>query len=117
MKITLEKIFLAQLKKQNYNKQDLFTLQINPDMLKIMATQLNLNFRESDSIESNLCFANHSEVRAEFRTTFNKMDIIRYASSFIIKDTFYLENEEVPLPENALKFWEAVNFPEVDSQK
>lgn len=105
MKIKLQEIFIAEAEQSVYRKKDLFKLKIKPDFSNVLAARLNLRYLENDSAESNLCFANKKEVRAEFRTTFNKMDIIHYVSSFITKVTVDLGKVEIPLPENAAAFW------------
>ena len=106
--VALREIFISQPNKHIYRKPELHTLKINLDFIKAMANQLNLSFLENEVLESNTCFANNSEVRPEFRTTFNKMDLISYVSNvnnFTEKDNFNLKNEAVPFPRSAIDFW------------
>jgi len=105
MKILLKEVFIGQPKKAVYHKQDLFALKIKPAFIHTLAAHLKLSYQESASLEGNVCFANNSEVRPEFRTVFNKVDIIRYVSSFLTKAAFDLEAEEVPFPQNPTMFW------------
>ena len=108
MTLSLQEIFIAHSKNHIYKKQDLSSLKVSPSFLNNMAEQLNLNYLEGDPLDGNICFANNSEVRPEFRTNFSKLDIVCYVSSFLTKTTFSLENEKIPFPKNAAAFWDII---------
>ena len=108
MTLSLQEIFIAHSNKHMYKKQDLFSLKVSPAFLNNMGEQLNLNYLEGDSLDGNICFANNSDVRPEFRTNFSKLDIVRYVSSFLTKTTFSLEKEKIPFPKNSAAFWNIV---------
>ena len=108
MRLTLQRIFIAQPDKRLYSKQELFDLKLHADFLNEMADRLELNYDESESTASSVCFANSKEVRPEFRTIFSRKDIIQYVVACLKKNCFELDSDEIPFPMNVSAFWLAV---------
>lgn len=90
--------------------------ELGEEVVRNIASSTKLVFSDGDAAQNNLCLANDREVRPEYRTSFNKMDVIDYIIAFLPDPADSKETKEqgdshfleVPLPENAALFWEAV---------
>lgn len=108
MIIKIKDIFTPKKDKRLYTKEELFDLKLGNGFINAMATSLNLNYLESNTYQSNLCFANNRGLRPEFRTVFTKTDVIYYVNAVLQKDYFDIKSDQVPFPNNDTIFWELV---------
>lgn len=108
MSIQLQDIFTTLSNKQQYTLPELFTLKLSPSFIQLMSIKLDLAYVGEEEQEGNLCFANHSAMRPEFRLSFSKMDIIHYIKALIPKDYIEIKADKIPFPTSDLKFWETI---------
>jgi hypothetical protein len=108
MTLKISELFISDPNKHFYKKQELYTLKLSSNFINKMEVLLNLSYLESTNSKSNLCFENNSDVQPAFRTIFTKMDIINYINVALNKDNFEIETDKIPLPSNAVNFWETV---------
>jgi len=81
-----------------------------------IAQQIGLTFVPEKEPQGNVCMANSSEVRAEFRETFTTRDILDYIYAALhspadqekSKEILKINFPKIPLPKDAKTFWESV---------
>ncbi|WP_370566851.1 type ISP restriction/modification enzyme [Flavobacterium sp. GP15] len=91
---------------------------LNMEMVEKFADGLGLAFVNEKEPEGNLCFANNSEVRDDFKTTFAPIDILDYIYAVLHSPTYRETYKEflkidfprVPYPNDLVKFWELVTL-------
>ena len=90
------------------------------NILKAIPQNFGLEFFSTAPEEGNVCFAQHKEVRDDFKTFFTLINLLDYMYAVLHPD-HHLEAEEgflksdihqVPVPENENKFWELVHVGE-----
>ena len=102
--------FIASVKSFSKNKGQLSNHKfeaIQPEIILQFETKLGLFYISEKTSEGNLCFSNHEEIRADFKQTFTKIDILNYINAFlhlpINKDLL-----KIPYPKDTKTFWELV---------
>ena len=105
MTIKLSEIFIPNPNQRIYPKETLFDLKLHDNFVRALADRLAVFYSENNGVESNLCFANSLDVRPEYRTAFEKIDVIHYICALLPAENANLETDEVLLPENAAAFW------------
>ncbi|SFS59303.1 type ISP restriction/modification enzyme [Lutibacter maritimus] len=91
---------------------------LNHEIVNQLAKTLGLTFTPEKETESNVCFANSSEVTNNFKTTFAPIDILDYIYAVLHSPTYREKYKEflkidfprVPYPKNAETFWQLVNL-------
>ena len=80
---------------------------ITPEIIQQFKTKLGLSYISENSIEGNLCFANNSELRQEFKLTFTNNDILNYINAFC-DESMNNATYKIPYPKDTLTFWKCV---------
>ena len=97
----------SDFKFQVFTSRELFSLKLSADFIDHLCERLKLDFDETTA-NGNVCFADSREVRADFRTSFNKLDIINFIAREHPERKTYFSTTEFSLPEDALSFWSAI---------
>lgn len=109
MDLQLSDIFIPLPDKQYYSKQELLALEIKQDFIQKMERQLDLNYLESENSDSNVCFANHEQLRHEFKMFFSKADIVEFLNRMLPKEDFNIDIDKVPFPRTGEHFWQSIS--------
>ncbi|MFE3871455.1 type ISP restriction/modification enzyme [Flavobacterium sp. ZS1P70] len=91
---------------------------LNAEIVNQIAKQLGLTFVAEKEPEGNVCMANNSEVRPEFRETFAPIDILDYIYAVLHSPTYREKYKEflkidfpkIPYPKDTKIFWELVEL-------
>ncbi|CAM1346827.1 type ISP restriction/modification enzyme [Tenacibaculum insulae] len=94
------------------------TPNLNTEIVQQLAKKLGLTFTNEKETENNVCFANSSEIREEYRATFAPIDILDYIYAVLHSPTYREKYKEflkidfprVPYPTNAKTFWQLVKL-------
>ncbi len=79
----------------SYAIEDLYTLQLAPLFIEKIANHFKLTYVDYREAESNLCFAESNELRAEYRITFSKTDVLNNIFLQLPGETFNLERDTI----------------------
>lgn len=80
----------------------------NSEIIKLFADCLSLLF-SSEKEAGNVCFANSSELRPEFRQTFTATELLDYVYAFA-HTSYYKEFQKVAIASEADIFWKLVKI-------
>lgn len=105
MKAKLCEIFIPIPGKKFYLLHELPNLELQSDFTKEMAKRLGLDFVGNNGIGSNLCFAECREVRSDYKSVFNKEDLLEHILPQLLSRTVSLEQDEVKLPDDVHLFF------------
>lgn len=105
--IKLRDIFCLPKGKEWFTRSELLTFDLNPDFVVRLCKHLKLDLDET-AAATNVCFANSPEVRADFRTTFNKLDIINFIVGEYPAGKTYFRTTEILFPGDPISFWTAI---------
>jgi len=91
---------------------------LNPEIVKQIANGLGLTFTNEKETESNVCFANSDEVRAEYIQSFAPIDLLDYIYAVLHSPTYREKYKEflkidfprVPYPSNTETFWQLIKL-------
>ncbi|WP_421801254.1 hypothetical protein [Flagellimonas sp.] len=97
MKVMLSEIFIKKSSQSIYSKDELITLDIKKEFIQRLAQYYDISYLSNSTRENDLCYADSSSLRFEYRSTFTKKDIIVYLRSTLKQDTFHIEMEEVTI--------------------
>lgn len=94
------------------------TPNLKQEIVNKIAQKLSLTFLPEKEIESNVCFANSTEIRNNFKTSFAPIDILDYIYAVLHSPTYRVKYKEflkidfprVPYPKDAPTFWEMVKL-------
>ncbi|WP_268224469.1 hypothetical protein [Sinomicrobium oceani] len=95
MKVKLSEIFGNTTNRSMYSRDELLSLDVKMEFVKRLARYYAIPYLPDGNDEHNLCYANSSTVRFEYRSTFSKRDVITYLLSTLKQDTFHLGTDEV----------------------
>ena len=92
------------------------TPNLNLEIVKQIAEKLGLVFTNEKQTEGETCYANSSEVRADFKLSFAPIDILEYIYAVLHSPTYREKYKEflkidfprVPYPKDAATFWQLV---------
>lgn len=99
-----------------YNEDATRTLNLNIDIVKSIANNLNLTFVQEKEAEGNVCFMNSEHLRPEFRVTFSAIDLLDYSYAALCNLTSEASNAhldaetKIPYPIDPNYFWDLVNL-------
>lgn len=105
MKAKLCEIFVPIPGKNIYLVHELPELELQSEFTREMANRLGLGFLSTNGIGGNLCFAENREVRSDYKSAFNKEDLLEHILPQLLFRTVSLEQDEVRLPDNARHFF------------
>lgn len=99
--------------KNLFQKSENGTFVLNKEILGKIVKGTNLLF--FDKIENgNVCFANNSELRFEFRQNFNVIDLLDFCYAVlhtsVFKENLDNENKRIPIPSDSDVFWQLAKF-------
>jgi predicted helicase len=91
---------------------------LNPIIIKQIASNLELTFTLEKEPESEVCFANSAELRPEYRQSFAPIDLLDYIYAVLHSPTYREKYKEflkidfprVPYPKDAIIFWQLVKL-------
>ncbi len=91
---------------------------LNQEIVNKIAEKLGLSFVPEQETEANVCFANSTELRDEYKTTFAPIDILDYIYAVLHSPTYREKYKEflkidfprVPYPKDSNTFWELVSL-------
>lgn len=91
---------------------------LEAEIIKEIAYRLNLHFVTEAETIGNVCLANSSEVRDDYRTTFAHIDLLDYIYAVLHSPTYREKYKEflkidfprVPYPKDAATFWKLVHL-------
>ncbi|GGF21168.1 hypothetical protein [Flavobacterium limi] len=113
----VENVVLKLLKDTNKNYFTIETLfnqstpeavVLNSEIIKLFTDHLGL-LLSSEKESGNVCFANSSELRPEFRQTCTAIDILDYTYAFV-HYCFYKEFQKIVIPSEVNLFWQLVKI-------
>ncbi|MCI9845689.1 hypothetical protein [Flavobacterium pectinovorum] len=81
---------------------------LNSETIKLVADYLGLLF-SSEKEAGNVCFANSSELRPEFRQIFTAIDLLDYIYAFM-HASFYKEFQKIAITSETGIFWQLVKI-------
>ncbi|RED26351.1 hypothetical protein BD847_0269 [Flavobacterium cutihirudinis] len=112
-------------KKPSKEENDYFTIQnlfqksendtfvLNKEIIEKIVKGTNLLFVDK-SENGNVCFANNSELRSEFRQNFNVVDLLDFCYAVlytsVFKENLDNENKRIPIPSDSDVFWQLAKF-------
>lgn len=82
---------------------------IDSEIIHIIENCLGLIFMKEEEPETNLCFANSSEVRSEYRQGFRLIDLLDYVFTFV-HSSKYRESLNVVMVSESDLFWSLVKI-------
>ncbi|HEX8017335.1 MAG TPA: hypothetical protein VF465_19050 [Flavobacterium sp.] len=91
-----------------YNQSVPETVNLNNEIVKLFADHLGLLFL-SEKDAGNVCFANSSELRPEFRQSFTAIELLDYIYAFA-HSSFYKEFQKIVITSEADIFWKLVKI-------
>ncbi|RDC63659.1 type ISP restriction/modification enzyme [Adhaeribacter pallidiroseus] len=91
---------------------------LNPTLVQQIADNLGLTFTPEKETEGEVCFANSSDVRTEFKNSFAPIDLLDYIYAVLHSPTYREKYKEflkidfprVPYPKNPDVFWQLVKL-------
>ncbi|MCD4729615.1 MAG: N-6 DNA methylase, partial [Bacteroidales bacterium] len=91
---------------------------LNQEIVNQIAEKLGLEFIPEKEAEGNVCFANSSELRDDYKSTFAPIDLLDYISAVLHSPTYREKYKEflkidfprVPYPKDQNTFWQLVQF-------
>lgn len=86
---------------------------INIEIINQIANTLGLLFINKKEREGNVCFANSQDLRAEFKESFTLLDVLDYSAAVLHAKIYRqgkLEFLEIPIPSEAVLFWQLVQI-------
>lgn len=94
------------------------TPNLNQEIVNKIAEKLGLSFVPEQETEANVCFANSTELRDEYKTTFAPIDILDYIYAVLHSPTYREKYKEflkidfprVPYPKDVKTFWQLVSL-------
>ena len=103
---------------QNLLETNERTPNLNPEIVKAIASGLGLSFVNEKETEGEVCFANSDEVRAEFKQSFAPIDLLDYIYAVLHSPTYRSTYKEflkidfprVPYPTDVETFWQLVKL-------
>ncbi len=95
MKVKLSEIFGNTTNRSMYSRDELLSLDVKMEFVKRLAQYYDIPYLPDGNDAYNLCYANSSTVRFEYKSTFSKRDVITYLLSTLKQDTFHLGTDEV----------------------
>ncbi|PXY47028.1 hypothetical protein [Flavobacterium hydrophilum] len=81
---------------------------LNSEIVQLFTDCLSLLF-SSEKETGNICFANSSELRPEFRQTFTAIELLDYVYAFAYS-SFYKEFQKIAITSEADVFWKLVKI-------
>ncbi|HSD08701.1 type ISP restriction/modification enzyme [Flavobacterium sp.] len=96
-----------------YRISQKFIADLNPEVIEQIANILKLTFITKKDPQGNICLANNSEVRPEFRETFTLVDLQNYCIAILHSKISTENNQEflntdfnrIPIPTDSVAFW------------
>lgn len=104
MLLHFDDVFLTASIQKKYCQDELLSLSIQPSFIELISNRLQIIYK-SHSSEDNTCYTDSRELRADYRTTFSRDDILTYIMRGIENYPFYTEHFEIKVPENASVFF------------
>lgn len=111
----LENTVSKILDKQNiyFTLQDIFegsveSIMLNNKIVKLFSDRVGLLFL-SEKEAGNVCFANNTELRPEFRQNFTAVELLDYVYAFT-HSSFYKESRKVAITSETDLFWKLVKI-------
>ena len=101
MKVKLSEIFVSLTDKEVYTVEELSSLALQSDFIRKIAAKFDLIFLEEVAEENNLCFAENTEVRPEYRNTFSKANIMEIVLPQLFGTAVNLQQSVVEFPKDA----------------
>ena len=95
MKISLAEIFVQTPNKTTYSKEELWVLDIKKDFIERLENYYGLVHIQDSSEDKNVCYADSSAIRFEYKWMFTKKDVIAYLLHQLKQDSFQMEADEV----------------------
>ena len=91
---------------------------LKSEIINEFEKSINLRFVPQNEVELNVCFANSSEVRPEYRDTFASINILEYIYAVLHSSTYRETNKDflklnfsqLPFPKDAKTFWKLVKL-------
>lgn len=91
--------------------------ELNQAIMKRIEEKIELPFEKEHYVEGAVCFANHEDVRSDFKLFFTTNDVVNYCYGIIRQlqgneheKLISLSSIKIPLPANAAFFWEMVQL-------
>ncbi len=105
-------------KQQQSIDEKVRTPNLNAAIVKKFADNLSLTFTPEKELESEVCFANNSELRPEYRQSFAPIDLLDYIYAVLHSPTYREKYKEflkidfprIPFPKDAKFFWQLVQL-------
>lgn len=89
-------------------EQSAESVSLNSEIVQLFADRLRLLF-SNEKEAGNVCFANSSELRSEFRQNFTATELLDYVYAFT-HSSFYKESQKIVLTSEADIFWKLVKI-------
>lgn len=89
-----------------------FLEAIPPEIINSVAARLGLQYVHDEKRNANVCYADLSGLRPEFRQTFSKTDLQKYIKHFVRLESYRTPGSnliDIPYPANPETFWKIVD--------
>ena len=108
MNTKLHHIYIPQTDKQFYKRHEVFELKVRNNIINKLARLLDLSHQERPIEEGNLCLANNSEVRSDYKTILTSIDVKHAVFALLKSEIINFETDEVSIPVTPGSFWKKV---------
>lgn len=105
MKFKFSEIFTTTPNNNIKSLQELYNLKLYPEFINKISILYGLSFEEKSFRDSNVCFAKSIEIRSEYRSTFNKRDILEIVYPQVQIQTVNFEKDEIVFPYKTSSFF------------
>lgn len=105
MKFKLLDVFTAMPLNRVSSLQELYALKLHPDFIQKLATLYGLSFEAEPPLDTNVCFSKSKDIRPEYRSTFNKQDVLEIVYPQVQGQTVSPEWDELVFPQKAASFF------------
>lgn len=95
MTVKLSEIFIKKTNTSIYSRDELSSLDIKKEFIQRLAQYYDIPYSMNGTKENNVCYANSSCIRFEYKLTFSEKDIIAYLLSVLKQDKFHIGTDKV----------------------
>lgn len=83
--------------------------RFNGEIIRQIEVRIGIPFMEQSYSDGEVCFANSSEIRSEFKQSFSTFDVLNYIQA-VLSDRIEasISSMKIPYPQNVSIFWRLV---------
>lgn len=108
--VKISDIFIIEQKVGSCTKTELAGLPLRKRFIEEMHQKLGLTYVEGRHEGGSLCYQDTPELRAEYRISYSKSDVVNYISVLMKVDEFNLQKDSVLFPRDQVSFWKPLLY-------